>query len=152
MTLHYLLLNVHKVYVCSFPWKSVFDSAGGCGNPSKGSHAILTVSGTAVGDTATANCPYGYILSGSSFRICQLNGHWSGVLPSCQRISKNWMACMVRLECIAAFHHSLHTLCVFSFYCRVDGQCMVGKLRTYVHADPWVCSLFPCPMLCLYST
>ena len=44
--------------------------------------AMVTSSNT-YNSTAVFSCSTGYVISGSSLRICQSNGDWSGVPPLC---------------------------------------------------------------------
>jgi len=41
-------------------------------------------SGTAVGDIATYRCVKRYILEGNKRRVCQRDGSWTGLDPTCQ--------------------------------------------------------------------
>lgn len=43
----------------------------------------MEVSGTDVGDTATYSCQDGFKLTGTSFRVCEINGRWSDTAPTC---------------------------------------------------------------------
>ena len=38
---------------------------------------------TTIGSVATYSCNNGFLLSGDSQRICQMNGFWSGSAPTC---------------------------------------------------------------------
>ncbi len=44
----------------------------------------VRLSGLIVGSTATYQCNTGYVLEGESVRICQEDGTWSGVEPTCR--------------------------------------------------------------------
>ena len=42
--------------------------------------------GTTFGETATYSCDAGYNLVGSSTRMCEATGMWSGSAPTCQSV------------------------------------------------------------------
>ena len=45
---------------------------------------VSHTAGTTFGETATYSCDAGYSLVGSSTRMCQATGMWSGRAPTCQ--------------------------------------------------------------------
>ena len=47
------------------------------------SNGTVSISSNFVGERANYNCKYGYRLSGSFSRVCQLSGTWSGTQPTC---------------------------------------------------------------------
>ena len=59
--------------------------SGDCGVPDTPANGSKSVSFTTVGHTVTYTCKSEYKLLGSSSRICQNNGQWSGTQPSCSR-------------------------------------------------------------------
>lgn len=59
--------------------------SGDCGVPRKPANAEMYISGTTAGHKILYNCSTMYKLIGSSSRICQNSGEWSGTLPSCSR-------------------------------------------------------------------
>jgi CUB/sushi domain-containing protein len=59
---------------------------GGCGDPGTPSNAVRDLSGSSVGSTVNYRCNTGYTISGTSFRVCQSSGSWSGRLPQCTKI------------------------------------------------------------------
>ena len=56
-----------------------------CGPPEEPSNGrvILPSDQTYLNDIANYTCATGYILQGNEHRVCQLNGLWSGSVPSC---------------------------------------------------------------------
>ena len=46
----------------------------------------VVLTGRKVGSTATYSCNSGYVLDGSSLRVCQQDGQWSGEAPTCRRM------------------------------------------------------------------
>ena len=59
-----------------------------CGTPTNPVNGQVShTSGTAFGHTATYICNTGYNLVGSSTRMCQATGAWSGSEPTCQRMN-----------------------------------------------------------------
>ena len=59
-----------------------------CSNLPNPSNGRVNQQGNEPGDRATYTCNSGYELIGSSTRICQTNGQWSGDAPTCERESK----------------------------------------------------------------
>ena len=57
-------------------------NCGTLSNPANGQ--VSHTAGTTYGQTATYSCNTGYDLMGSSTRICQATGEWSGSTPTCQ--------------------------------------------------------------------
>ena len=55
---------------------------------------VVYSSGTTFGSTATHVCNHGYTLMGSSTRVCQQNGTWTGVTANCAGTKH-----LVKLEC-----------------------------------------------------
>lgn len=61
------------------------DLAVDCGNLINPVNGVVELTGTTEGSSATYRCLSGFNLFGTSQRICQNNGFWSGVPPVCQR-------------------------------------------------------------------
>ena len=80
-----LLLDIYIWYV--FSLHNIIKCPPGlleCGilnNPPNGG---ISATGSTVGSTVAYFCNGGYELFGNTFRVCQLNGQWSGSEPSCQ--------------------------------------------------------------------
>ncbi|XP_019343511.2 CUB and sushi domain-containing protein 2 isoform X1 [Alligator mississippiensis] len=62
-------------------------SQGVCGDPGIPSHGIGLGDEFGVDSMVRFSCEPGYTLRGSSERICQANGSWSGTQPECEVIS-----------------------------------------------------------------
>jgi hypothetical protein len=57
-------------------------------------NGTVTLTGTAVGSTATTTCRTGWTLQGTSPRTCQLDGTWSGTAGTCFRPPGDlWCVC-----------------------------------------------------------
>lgn len=54
-----------------------------CEDPGVPPHCSRWLTNTFFGSKVKYNCNKGFVLSGSRIRICQLNGTWSGSLPTC---------------------------------------------------------------------
>lgn len=59
-----------------------------CGQPPALDNGGISVAQTAFNSTALYSCNNGYLLNGPIMRTCQDNGAWSGVNPTCERMSK----------------------------------------------------------------
>ena len=46
-------------------------------------YATMTVTGNSFGNTTSFVCNKPYNLVGSAIRVCEINGQWSGVQPTC---------------------------------------------------------------------
>ena len=57
-----------------------------CGTLSNQANGRVSYTGTTYGHRATYSCNTGYRLVGSSPRICQATGRWSGSAPICQGV------------------------------------------------------------------
>ena len=57
-----------------------------CGNPGFVANGIIIFTDSSVGAKARIECDRGFWLVGISERICQANGRWSGILPTCEGI------------------------------------------------------------------
>ena len=55
----------------------------GCGPLPPPDNGIVDVPITTVGSVATYSCDNGFLVSGNSQRICQMDGFWSGSAPTC---------------------------------------------------------------------
>lgn len=54
-----------------------------CGGLSKPFHGTVSAEQTTFGQMASYSCDSGYKISGTSKRICQTDGSWSGQVPTC---------------------------------------------------------------------
>ncbi|XP_029427966.1 CUB and sushi domain-containing protein 2 isoform X2 [Rhinatrema bivittatum] len=63
------------------------ESQGFCGDPGIPSHGIRLGEDFSLTSVVRFSCEPGYTLRGSSERICNANGSWSGLQPSCEVIS-----------------------------------------------------------------
>ena len=63
----------------------VYDIVIDCGYPQQVDHAVAAFTNrTLFNSTAEYQCDSGYeIINGSSVRVCQANGTWSGAAPVC---------------------------------------------------------------------
>lgn len=55
-----------------------------CGGLGSIAHGTVSVAATTFGSTAIYACDDGYVLSGSSMRVCGADRSWSGSVPSCE--------------------------------------------------------------------
>ena len=55
-----------------------------CHKLSDPANGRVIVDARVVGDVATYHCDDGYELIGDDVQTCQLNGNWSGSLPTCE--------------------------------------------------------------------
>lgn len=58
----------------------------GCGDPGKPVHGYKTGANYWAGQMVTFTCDTGYHLEGPTNRLCQENGNWSDVAPTCHRL------------------------------------------------------------------
>ncbi len=54
-----------------------------CEDPGKPDNSIRFLSSTNVNSIVKYKCKEGYRLAGSSYRVCQASGKWSGITPKC---------------------------------------------------------------------
>ena len=60
-----------------------------CGTPADPTDGMVsTPDGTSVGKFAMYACDDGYVLSGTSIRVCQGDGMWSPLPPTCSLVGK----------------------------------------------------------------
>lgn len=64
-----------------------------CGDPGIPSHGIGLGDEFGVDSMVRFSCEPGYTLRGSSERICQANGSWSGTQPECEGITRLLSRC-----------------------------------------------------------
>ena len=57
-----------------------------CGHPGSVAYGNVIFTDSSVGAKARIECNAGFWLIGISERICQANGRWSGILPTCEGI------------------------------------------------------------------
>ena len=57
-----------------------------CGSPGIPSHGSVTLYNTTAGCEAVFGCDSGYRLVGNATLVCQPNGKWSEMEPTCQRM------------------------------------------------------------------
>ena len=62
---------------------AVFPSVISCGDPGVPANGYKSGSDFTYGKVVLFECNPGYKLVGSTFRQCQLDGHWSAAQPSC---------------------------------------------------------------------
>ena len=55
-----------------------------CGNAGSVANGRVIVTDTIVGSRVRVECNNGFLLNGEPERVCQDNGRWSGVLPTCK--------------------------------------------------------------------
>lgn len=55
-----------------------------CGDAGTVTNGNVIVTDNTVDSRATIECNDGFQLNGNSERVCKPNGHWSGVLPTCE--------------------------------------------------------------------
>ena len=54
-----------------------------CGSLSHPENGLVTFVSTTLGSRADYSCNTGFVLMGISFRMCELDGSWSGEAPEC---------------------------------------------------------------------
>ena len=65
-----------------------------CGIPENHISTQVSYTSTLEGYSAVYMCADGYqYLSGADQRICQSNGKWSGIIPTCRVIGKSIVLC-----------------------------------------------------------
>lgn len=84
-----LLLHLHPIKIkikiphCLLCSPLTGTSTGVCGDPGIPAHGIRLGDSFAPGSLIRFSCEAGHVLRGSSERICQANGSWSGSQPEC---------------------------------------------------------------------
>ena len=68
-------------FLATVAYSPVTISCGDAGTVANGN--VITTDNT-VGSRATIKCNDGFQLNGNSERVCEANGRWSGVLPTCK--------------------------------------------------------------------
>ena len=58
----------------------------GCGDPGMPMHGYKTGANYWAGQMVTFTCDTGYHLEGPTNRLCQENGNWSDVAPTCDKM------------------------------------------------------------------
>lgn len=58
----------------------------GCGDPGLPVHGYKTGANYWAGQMVTFTCDTGYHLEGPTNRLCQENGNWSDVAPTCDKM------------------------------------------------------------------
>jgi len=71
-----------------------------CGDPGLPLNAARVLTGTTFSSRVTYTCSVNFMLSGEETRVCQADGTWSGILPTCERMFE-------------------HTMCVWCVVCDV---------------------------------
>ena len=99
----YLLIIEQNMYVSCYILYSFI--AIDCGDLSAPSNGHISITATTFGSVATYSCDLGYTLDGSTSRICQSNGQWSGSQPSC---SGEWSLLIIKQN----MYHA--TFCIVS--------------------------------------
>ena len=56
-----------------------------CGNPGVPVNGNVWAGSTSLGSIVKYKCDPSFQLVGESYRVCQISGLWSGVLPICER-------------------------------------------------------------------
>ena len=54
-----------------------------CEDPGKPENSIRFLSSKSVNSIVKYKCKEGFRLTGSSYRVCQASGKWSGIAPRC---------------------------------------------------------------------
>jgi len=55
-----------------------------CGDPGTPANGVRSLTTTTLGSVVLYECNRGFVLDGSSSRLCQATGVWSGLLPVCR--------------------------------------------------------------------
>ena len=82
-----------------------------CGQPPAPDNGAISVTQTVFNSTALYICNNGYLLNGPIMRVCQDNGTWSGVNPTCERmLSKKYVCESVFPVYSSLIYPSIHTV------------------------------------------
>ena len=76
-----------------------FISAISCGSPPSLENGRVNVESTTFNSVASYACRFGYILRGSSVRVCRDDGTWSRTSMRCERKRNSGWECCIESQC-----------------------------------------------------
>ena len=81
---HEIIYNIH-LDLCGISLSHSYSIDVYCTIPKQLHDGTLSYDGTRYNMVVVYKCDEGYVLIGSSTRVCQSSGKWSGVEPFCER-------------------------------------------------------------------
>ena len=92
-----LLFITHTLSLC-------FCTGVNCSTPKQPNHGTVSYNDTGYNMVVVYKCDEGYSLIGSSTRVCQSNGNWSGEEPVCERKHEEFQIADEEEDKISSFH------------------------------------------------